>query len=151
MSDQIETGFGNVFGITTRENTMTIPPGLSQDSPDYQAAFQREQAALTRLVTSVTERGDMLPAIENVITAIKLKRPASNPFIPTRYPYTYAYDYMRSHVHDFDLPDGISRGECSMVLTGWCAITGEDKETSVVRLANAYMQEFNIDPAEPRP
>src|SRR5690606_20865760 len=65
-------------------------------------------------------------------------------FTPGRYPYTYAYDYMRSHADEFDLrpPKGeqwLSRGDCAAAFRD-----NPDKDAICVLLADAYLREHNI-------
>lgn len=77
------------------------------------------------------------------------------PVIPRRYPFTYAYDFIRSHgtavneaaTHvDVPLPDGASRSEAA----GWLTIAvGEDsrhpdKVAAARRFADAYIAEHHL-------
>lgn len=64
----------------------------------------------------------------------------SRSFIKSRYPYTYAYDFMRGHPKAFGLTDeALSRGQCAGILRG-----NPDKEEICRMLADAYLAENNI-------
>lgn len=83
--------------------------------------------------------------VEDVLVAIERNKPKPITFIPTRYPYTYAYDYMRAHWSEFKLygkfhmdPD-LSRSECAARLRG-----NPDKEKIVEACALAYLESYGI-------
>lgn len=75
----------------------------------------------------------------NVIAAIEARKSQAVPFIEGRYPYTYAYDYLRSHAADFGLHHYISRSECAGMLRN-----NPDKEAVCIMLAEAYLREHDI-------
>lgn len=77
--------------------------------------------------------------VANRIDAIERTPPPGMAFSPTRYPYTYAYDYMRSHAEQFGLPNNLSRAECAGI------VRGEHKEAVVRLLADAYLREHHIE------
>ena len=59
-------------------------------------------------------------------------------FIPTRYPYTYAYDLLRMQR---PLQEGNnSRGEMSMYITDYCNSKGYNKELFCQHLADIYIE-----------
>lgn len=68
-----------------------------------------------------------------------------------RYPYTYAYDFLRAHAADFGLPDWVdSRSACAAWLreafSGGSADIEEDPafQVTLKRLADAYLKEHNM-------
>jgi hypothetical protein len=79
--------------------------------------------------------------------AVATRPTEPNPVIESRYPHTYAYDYVRSHPEAFDLPtDLLSRAG----VAGWLRDRLDDDSRSpehvkVVRaLADAYIRENNL-------
>lgn len=74
------------------------------------------------------------------IRVIESAPPFSMQFTPGRYPYTYAYDYMREHWADFGLNSLLSRGDCANYFRG-----NPDKDAICVLLADAYMRQYNIE------
>ena len=58
-------------------------------------------------------------------------------FIPSRYPYTYAYDLLRQ---EQPLQGDNSRGEVSGYVTEHCLVKGIDKEAFCYKLADIYLQ-----------
>lgn len=85
--------------------------------------------------------------------AFKAIQQRAEAFIPTRYPYTYAYDFVRSH-HDIVPPEILkdsngSRSETSAVVERWANSLGLDENDVCKVFADAYMAEYNISfPAE---
>lgn len=83
--------------------------------------------------------------VEAVLVAIYRNKPKPPAFIPARFPYTYAYDYMRNHWSDFKLygkfhiDADLSRSECAARLRG-----NPDKEIIVEACAMEYLAEHNI-------
>ena len=65
-------------------------------------------------------------------------------FSPTRWPYTYAYDFMRTHGRHFGGLDVGSRQAASDMLECICATTGEDESEAQIALAYAYCREQGI-------
>jgi len=64
-------------------------------------------------------------------------------FIPTRYPYTYAYDYVRERSVTG------SRHDAGLWVRQVASVTGMQAETLVEFLADAYLRQYNIQrPAE---
>lgn len=66
----------------------------------------------------------------------------SEKFIPTRFPYTYAYDYIRTCV-----PGNLGRGEAGQLLTAWTNARGLDEEQRrelLVVFAMRYMKRYNV-------
>lgn len=64
--------------------------------------------------------------------------------IPDRYPFTYGYDFFRSHGAAFGVPGMLSRGEASQAITRYVAQTGQHREDVVVALADAYLAKYDI-------
>ena len=63
-------------------------------------------------------------------------------FSHSRWPYTYAYDFMRGHRSHFG---GVnSRQDALEMLESICAATGEDKSSAQNLLAYAYCREQGI-------
>lgn len=64
-------------------------------------------------------------------------------FIPSRYPYTYAYDYLKIHALEFGLSDQpfvtLSRSDCAALFHG-----NDDKDAICTLLADAYLREWGI-------
>lgn len=60
-------------------------------------------------------------------------------FSPTRFPHTYAYDYLRSHAEEFGLPLEMDRGDCAAIFHG-----NNDKDMICTMLADAYLREWGI-------
>lgn len=77
--------------------------------------------------------------VRRVIKDIEERPEATSQFTANRYPYTYAYDYLRSHPEDFGLPRGLARMDCASLLKN-----NKDKEKICVLLADAYLREWNI-------
>lgn len=78
-------------------------------------------------------------AVADRILHIELNAHPAPPFIPTRYPYTYAYDYIRSHNEEFGVPLATSRADCAGLFKD-----GPAKEEVVRLLADAYLREHGI-------
>lgn len=63
-------------------------------------------------------------------------------FIAGRYPYTYAYDYLR----EMNGPVGsMSRADCAGAVGRWCEQSGVDKDSLCVMLADLYIDRHAID------
>ena len=65
-------------------------------------------------------------------------------FSPSRYPYTYAYDFMLEHSQYLPLTvqTSVRVGLCAgaaNALKDWCNRTGEDHEQALTALADAYL------------
>lgn len=81
-----------------------------------------------------------LDEIRRIIHSIENAEPVRNSFIEGRYPYTYAYDYVRSHQRQFGIPGEMrSRADVSAMYRD-----SPDKEAIVRLLADAYCREHNI-------
>lgn len=76
--------------------------------------------------------------IRGTIRKIETETPRFNKLIPGRYPYTYAYDYMRSHAREFGV-DAASRADCAGLLS-----KNPDKDLILYLLADAFIREHNI-------
>lgn len=61
-------------------------------------------------------------------------------FIPTRYPYTYAADYIRGL---FDT-SGISRAEAAHLISSIAQILERDREAIAKIFADAYLEKWDI-------
>lgn len=70
------------------------------------------------------------------------KRAESRPFSASRWPYTYAYDHVRSRVSDVD-----SRAEAAGYVKRLAEQASLPREFVCELLATAYCQEWNIDNA----
>jgi hypothetical protein len=96
-------------------------------------------------MTTITDdfRTRVITAIEEIESRVEL---TINSFIPGRYPYTYAYDFLRAHPADFGVTDQrslMSRAEAA----GWleCQVSSETERIEIcLRLADAYIRENNI-------
>lgn len=67
-------------------------------------------------------------------------------FIPTRFPYTYAYDYLRGDCN-VKRPDGsgpASRADCAAMLADYCDEQALNVETVCMALAYRYMQMHGV-------
>lgn len=82
-------------------------------------------------------------SVSNAIAAVEAKPSWAERFSPTRYPYTYAYDYLRAHAEYFGLPSNMSREQCSGLL-----YSNPDKEAICRLLADAYLREWGIKKPE---
>lgn len=61
-------------------------------------------------------------------------------FIPSRFPYTYAFDYMRVHRQAFGMGEGTTRAAASRRLAEM--VPGpEERRRAAVLLAKAYLDE----------
>lgn len=90
-------------------------------------------------MTPVNLSVDPVGRVADKIVEIETRLAPSSPFIPTRYPYTYAYDYVRTHLRDFGLKDMASRADVAGLLRDH-----PSKELIVRILADAYLRENNI-------
>lgn len=66
-------------------------------------------------------------------------------FTASRFPYTYAYDYVR-----MCRPVGcveLSRAEASGIVKAWCERRGLDRDAVVYALAWRYLDHYGIVPA----
>ena len=73
--------------------------------------------------------------------------------IPTRYPYTYAYDFVRGHAETFGLYGLPSRAEVARWLRLRLGVDDDSPllDAVVRRLADAYLAEHNeVLPDSPR-
>lgn len=80
--------------------------------------------------------------------AAHINRNKGHQFIPSRYPYTYAADFLRSHTELVpawlrDQLDG-SRGSASQVLSQWAERLGIDDREAAEIVAQAYVVENNV-------
>jgi hypothetical protein len=75
-----------------------------------------------------------------IVGVIENRHPRGERFITGRYPYTYAYDYMRQHHTDFGVPPYASRMDCAERLR-----SNPDREAIVVILADAYLRENSVE------
>jgi len=71
------------------------------------------------------------------------------PFIESRYPYTYAYDFLKSHpelvpVRHVDAYFAGSRALTSVIVRRWAEDEEIDHDQLVRVLADAYMKEHHI-------
>lgn len=92
--------------------------------------------------------------IRSIADAIDLGTPKrQEAFSPTRYPYTYAADYLRSNPHIVPAEvfnDGrlwtaqhsamMSRADAALARKIWAALTGVTDDQAAVLLANAYLE-----------
>lgn len=74
-----------------------------------------------------------------VVAEILARRPEREQAIPSRYPFTYAYDFLRTHAAIYGLPIGMSRGEAGVAITRFCENMGLDRGEIVAQLADAYL------------
>lgn len=80
--------------------------------------------------------------------AMHINRHMGNRFIPTRYPWSYAADFLRGH-EDLvpawlrDQMDG-SRSAASQVISQWAERLGIDDRVAAEVLAGAYIVENNV-------
>lgn len=93
------------------------------------------------------------PTIADRIAVAQIKSPCREQFSPSRWPYTYAYDFMRQHGEEFGVGASlISRSEAAGRLKAMCETTGEDYKAAVRELARAYCREHGIPvPDNPEP
>lgn len=83
------------------------------------------------------------------IAQIEARPTTGETFIPTRYPYTYAYDYLRSHATDFGI-DQDTAGSRSAT-AGWLRQhlgygSDDPRHLPIVEaLADAYMKLWRIE------
>ncbi len=74
-------------------------------------------------------------------------------FIPTRYPYTYAADFLRQfpHVVPVDagpVPLNMSRSDASQIRRRWAEVEGRDDDEFAQVLADAYLRVHGIEKRE---
>jgi hypothetical protein len=80
--------------------------------------------------------------IAEVIDSLEQSQKISG-FIPARYPYTYAYDYVRSHPQAFGLAGLLSRADTSQWLDS--RVGSENEKVAVCQLlAEALLREEHI-------
>jgi hypothetical protein len=70
--------------------------------------------------------------------------------VPSRYPYTYAYDFMRQfpNVIPIDagpIPDGMSRSQASQIRQRWAEIERREDDDLACVLADAYLRVHGIE------
>ena len=84
----------------------------------------------------------------------EIKRPIGTQFTPSRYPFTYAYDYARSHADSLwpDLDGGLSRTETAGRLRCETGVTSSETgprrvahDSMLCLLADRYLDENDID------
>lgn len=66
-------------------------------------------------------------------------------FIPSRYPYTYAYDWLRISTN---VGERYSRGEIAGFVKKFCAnygVSDEDRERLITVFADRYLAKFGIE------
>lgn len=82
-----------------------------------------------------------LPDVANVLRdhGGDIPRPDTENIIPTRYPYTYAYDFFRQNV-----PGNLSRAECSQIVKAWAVKNHREPYEVVCALADAYLIHNNV-------
>jgi hypothetical protein len=73
-----------------------------------------------------------------VIEAGLAKHAGARFFIASRYPYTFAYDFLRIHLAKVD----VSRGDMSQYVKLECERLGLDKDTICCTLADAYLKYY---------
>lgn len=71
-------------------------------------------------------------------------------YVPSRYPYAYACDFMRQFpnvipVDAGPVPDGMSRAEASRIRQQWAWIEQREDEVLACVLADAYLQVHGIE------
>lgn len=96
-------------------------------------------------LTTTTSPLDVIDAAVNAIERVI----SGSKFIAGRYPYTYAYDYVRSHWVVFKEVLGLpgpmpSRSEMSAHLQVFCPDPRLAQEM-ITRLADAYLREHHIE------
>jgi len=74
-------------------------------------------------------------------------------YVPSRYPYTYACDFMRQFPRVIPgdvgpIPDGMSRAEARQIRQRWAWIEQRTDEDLAVVLANAYLRVHGIERRE---
>jgi hypothetical protein len=74
-------------------------------------------------------------------------------YVPTRYPYTYACDFMRQFprvipVDAGRVPDGMSRSDATEIRQRWAEIERRTDEDLAIALADAYLQVHGIERRE---
>lgn len=81
--------------------------------------------------------------VRSTVAEIEAIPTAMERFTPTRYPYTYAYDYLKTHAQEFGLSDKpfvtLSRSDCAELFRG-----NPNKDEICRLLADAYLREWNI-------
>lgn len=74
-------------------------------------------------------------------------------YIPTRYPYTYACDFIRQHPQVVPVDAGrtygeISRSEVGPIIRRWAEIERCDADDLINALADAYLRVRGIEKSE---
>jgi hypothetical protein len=113
----------------------------------------RSLAAATAPATA--DEHDLPAWIIDAIASVQrasVQRPT--PASPARYPYTYAYDFVRQHHPAFGFPDMPSRADVATWLRSRLRAHSEDAPVlaaAVRALADAYLSEHNevLPEAEP--
>lgn len=100
-------------------------------------------------ITMTVTRPAPTPSVHDILASANVTPSyavSNDNFIPTRYPYTYAYDFVRSHPHMVPAeiadrhPDfRSSRAETSGLVKDWCESTGVNRERFSYNLADAYL------------
>lgn len=96
-----------------------------------------------------------IKTIDEALSALTFEQ--GEQFIPTRYPYTYATDFLRQHPSivphevltsdrlsyiDYGAP--LSRSAASRIREEWARLTGIDDMGAAILLADAYLAERGI-------
>lgn len=67
-------------------------------------------------------------------------------FIPTRYPFTYGYDFLRAHASHFGFNEGpYSRGDAANLTREYAQRTGLGRPDIIIALADAYLTRWDIE------
>lgn len=92
------------------------------------------------MTDQASETVDLRPEnVRDIISSVERDQRVER-FIPSRYPYTYAYDYLREHAQYFGLPHGLSRSDCAARLRG-----NPHQGAILMLLANAYLRQHGMD------
>jgi hypothetical protein len=110
-----------------------------------------------------------IPTVDDLVAGSRRLHDES--FIPSRYPYTYAADFLRNNPHlipgnvrrsvigdpghELHYADGwllagtaMSRSEAASIEEGWARLAGVDERDLAERLAGAYMSIHGIQQEE---
>jgi hypothetical protein len=93
-------------------------------------------------MTETTQQASVEKTVNVILRGIHI----GSAFTPGRYPFTYAYDFYRSHPEFFGESDGtlLSRGETSQRVKDYAERTGQDHTQVLIALADGYLGEWNI-------
>jgi len=84
------------------------------------------------------------------INGVLEEKPKGERFIPTRYPFTYAYDFVREFYTELGFDEFgrresfDSRAETSGVVGKYCEAKGLERRQVVIMLANYYLEYYNV-------